>query len=176
MILYMLRHASAGEPKADPVKDDRRPLDSEGVGQAHDVGRALAALEVQVDAVVSSPLKRAMQTAAVAANELGFDGKIQRHAALHGDASFDQFRQLLRDFSDGDSVLLVGHNPSLSEFLSLLLSGGTRRRSVDLRKGGVAKIEVERNDASLSWCLTPKVVRALYRTAAVKSRPKTERK
>ena len=58
MILYFLRHASAGEHVANPKKDEKRALDKEGIEQCGYIGRALAALDVQVDAIVSSPLKR----------------------------------------------------------------------------------------------------------------------
>ena len=62
MIIYFLRHASAGERMSNPKKDEKRALDKEGIEQCGYVGRALAALDVQVDAVVSSPLKRSTQT------------------------------------------------------------------------------------------------------------------
>ena len=65
MQIFFLRHANAGEPKLNPAKDEKRPLDKLGIEQSHDVGRALAALDVTVDAVLSSPLRRATQTASV---------------------------------------------------------------------------------------------------------------
>jgi phosphohistidine phosphatase SixA len=68
MIVYFLRHANAGEPMANPKKDEKRALDKEGIGQCGTVGRALAALDVQVDAIISSPLKRAAQTASLVGN------------------------------------------------------------------------------------------------------------
>ena len=77
MILYFLRHASAGEHFANPKKDEKRALDKEGIEQCGYIGRALAALDVQVDAIVSSPLKRCTQTASLVGNELGYEGKLQ---------------------------------------------------------------------------------------------------
>ena len=71
MILYFLRHASAGEHLANPKKDENRALDKEGIEQCGYIGRALAGLDVQVDVIVSSPLKRCTQTAALVGNELG---------------------------------------------------------------------------------------------------------
>ena len=49
MIIYFLRHASAGEPFVNPKKDEKRALDKEGIEQCGYVGRALAAIEAQVD-------------------------------------------------------------------------------------------------------------------------------
>jgi phosphohistidine phosphatase SixA len=76
MIIYFVRHASAGQKKATPKKDEKRPLDAEGVHQCTQMGRILSAMEVTVDAVISSPLKRATQTAALVANEIGYEGKL----------------------------------------------------------------------------------------------------
>jgi len=65
MIIYFLRHASAGEPLVNPKKDEKRALDKEGIEQCGYVGRALAAIEAQVDVIISSPLKRCTQTASL---------------------------------------------------------------------------------------------------------------
>src|SRR5690349_12975289 len=95
MIVYFLRHASAGESKRDPKKDEARPLDRDGVEQCGLIGRVLAALEIQVDAVVSSPLKRAAQTAVLVGNELGFEGKLLFDDSLRPESPFEKFRELL---------------------------------------------------------------------------------
>jgi phosphohistidine phosphatase len=52
MIIYFVRHASAGQKKATPKKDEKRPLDAEGVHQCTQMGRILSAMEVTVDAVI----------------------------------------------------------------------------------------------------------------------------
>jgi phosphohistidine phosphatase len=178
MIVYFLRHASAGQHKANPEKDERRPLDDDGIRQAHDVGRALAALDVQLDAVLSSPLKRATQTASLVANETGFEGKLEIVDGLRPDAAYPAFQALVRKHETQDAIMVVGHNPSLSEFLSMMVSGGTNKETAELRKGAVAKVEVTgRRSATLQWCLTPKVVRVLYDTgSAVRSQAKRARK
>ena len=82
MILYFLRHASAGEPVSNPKKDEKRALDETGIEQCGYVGRALAALDAQVDIIISSPLKRAAQTASLVGNEMGYEGKLQLEDAL----------------------------------------------------------------------------------------------
>jgi phosphohistidine phosphatase len=92
MIVYFLRHANAGERMLSPKKDEKRGLDKEGIEQCGYVGRALAALDVQVDAVISSPLKRSTQTAALVGNEMGFEGKLQIEPALRPQATFADFR------------------------------------------------------------------------------------
>ena len=85
MIIYFLRHANAGQSLMNPKKDEKRALDPAGVEQCGYVGRALAALEVHPDAMISSPLKRATQTASLVGTEMGYEGKLVLEDALrHG--------------------------------------------------------------------------------------------
>jgi len=175
MIVYFLRHASAGQSKNDPAKDDKRALDDDGIEQCGYIGRALAALDVHVDVVISSPLKRATQTASLVGTEMGHEAKLVTDRALLPGASFPSFRDLLNRHSKQEAIMVVGHNPSMSEFLGKLIGDGAEAY-VDLKKGAVAKVEVDRKMAALHWCLTPKVVRTLYESAAASSRPKTSRK
>lgn len=176
MIIYFLRHANAGEHMSNPKKDEKRPLDKAGIEQCGYVGRALAALDTQVDVILSSPLKRAAQTASLVGNELSYEGKLQLEDDLRPDASFTNFWNLLEKYRKYESIMVVGHNPSLSEFLGRLISETGCEASTELKKGAVAKVETGRNSGTLQWCLTPKVVRDLYAAAAESSRPKTSRK
>ncbi len=176
MIVYFLRHANAGERLASPKKDEKRGLDKEGIEQCGYVGRALAALDAQVDAVISSPLKRATQTASLVGNEMGFEGKLQIEPALRPQGTFAEFRKLLDKYAKLEAMMVVGHNPNLSEFLGRVVSPSGCEAAMELRKGAVAKVELRRSSGSLSWCLTPKIVRSLYAAAAESSRPKSSRK
>jgi len=176
MIVYFLRHANAGNHLANPKKDEKRALDKEGIEQCGYVGRALAALDVQVDTVISSPLKRATQTAALVGNELGHEGKLQIDPALRPQATFAEFRKLLDKYARQEAIMVVGHNPNLSEFLGRIISDAGCEAAAELRKGAVAKVELRRTSGSLHWALTPKILRALHAAAADSSRPKSSRK
>ncbi len=177
MVIFFLRHASAGKKRPNPKQDEKRPLDKDGIEQCREVGRALAALDIQVEAIVSSPLKRATQTAALVGNEIGYEGALKLDAALRPDATYEDFRALLRKNSKFESIMVVGHNPNLSEFCSLLLSQGKEAGAIDFKKGGVARVEHSGKDGGeLMWCITPRLVRSLHSTATDKSRPKTARK
>ena len=176
MIVYFLRHASAGEHLANSKKDEKRALDKIGIEQCGVVGRALAVLNVHVDVLVSSPLKRATQTASLVGNELSHEGKLHLDDALRPDATLADFRKLLDKYKKFEAIMVVGHNPTLSEFLGCLISEAGCQASIDLRKGGIAKVETGRSSAELQWCVTPKVLRELYTAAEESSRPKTSRK
>jgi phosphohistidine phosphatase len=176
MIIYFLRHASAGQRLLTPKKDEKRALDKEGIEQCGYVGRALTALEAQVDAVVSSPLKRATQTASLVGNEMGYEGKVQIDTGLKPGATVDDFRRMLEKFSRLESILVVGHNPNLSQFLGAIISDPGCEASVELKKGAVARVEMRRSSGTLLWCFTPKALRSLYTAAVESSRPNTSRK
>jgi phosphohistidine phosphatase len=176
MIVYFLRHASAGEHLANPKKDEKRALDKEGIDQCGYIGRALAALDVQVDVIVSSPLKRCTQTAALVGNELGHEGKLQTDPGLRPVAGLADFRKILEKYSRQEAVMVVGHNPNLSQFLGAMISDSGCEASLELKKGAVAKVEMRRTSGTLQWCLTPKVLRSLYDAAVESSRPNTSRK
>ncbi|HET9408691.1 MAG TPA: phosphohistidine phosphatase SixA [Candidatus Sulfotelmatobacter sp.] len=176
MIVYFLRHASAGEHMANPKKDEKRGLDKDGIEQCGFIGRAMVALDVQVDAIISSPLKRATQTAALVGNELSYEGKIQIDAGLRPGAGLAEFRKLLEKYSRQEAIMVVGHNPNLSRFLGSVISDSGCEASVDLKKGAVARVEMRRTSGTLHWCLTPKLARTLYASAVESSRPKSSRK
>jgi phosphohistidine phosphatase len=176
MFLYFLRHASAGQRLSDAKKDEKRGLDKDGMEQCGYVGRALAAAGVQVDIIISSPLKRSTQTASLVGNEMGHEGKLVLEAALRPEATFSDFQKMLEKYARQDSILLVGHNPNLREFLGRVISETGCEATVELKKGAVAKVEMRRSSGSLSWCITPRIVRALQAAAAESARPKTSRK
>jgi phosphohistidine phosphatase len=176
MIIYFLRHASAGSHLANPKKDEKRGLDQDGIEQCGYVGRALAALDVGVDAIIASPLKRATQTASLVGNEMGFEGKLQTDPALRPEATFADFRKLLGRYVKNEAIMVVGHNPNLSEFAGRLIADGNREAGIDLKKGAVARVELSRQSGTLTWCLTPKLLKTLQASAAESVRPKTSRK
>jgi phosphohistidine phosphatase len=177
LIIYFLRHASAGQHKGTRSQDEKRPLDEEGIEQSRYIGRALAAMEVQVEGIICSPLTRATQTASLVANELGHEAKLELSAALRPDADYDDFLKLLDANAAKDSIMVVGHNPTISAFLSLLITRGASRDAVGLKKGAVAKVEVAgRKPAVLRWLFLPALVRAVYDSKGTSSRPKTPRK
>ncbi|HLJ76254.1 MAG TPA: phosphohistidine phosphatase SixA [Acidobacteriaceae bacterium] len=175
MNLYILRHASAGTRRKNPVIDVKRPLDKDGKQQSILVGTYLSALNVQFDRVVSSPLKRALQTASLVANETGYDAKIEISDALTPEATLQKFQDLVRNLSKFENVLVVGHNPNLPIFLSSLIAP-SGRISIRLRKGAIARVDCTRLPGILHWLVDPRILRGAYSKATKRSRPKTSRK
>ena len=183
MNLFILRHASAGVRRTNPVLDRKRPLDKDGKRHCLQLAQVLNAGKLSFDLIVSSPLKRCLQTASLVGTETGYDAKILSSAALAPDASLPQFQNLLSECAGYENLLLVGHNPNLTSFLAALIVPGTTtpleagtRPPVRLRKGSLARLSYSRGPATLQWLLDPRTVRALYATSTSKSRSKTSRK
>src|SRR5258708_23917319 len=122
MILYFVRHASAGTAFSNLKKDEKRPLDDDGIEQCGVVGRALAALDVQPDVIISSPLKRATQTASLIGNELGYEGNLQLQPTPRPEATVTDIRPILEKYAKHEAVMFVGHNPTITDFLPRIIT------------------------------------------------------
>jgi phosphohistidine phosphatase len=177
MNLYILRHASAGLRRTNPVLDFKRPLDKEGKKQCLQLAHVLNELDVQFDLIISSPLKRCLQTASLIGTETGYEAQILSSDALAPSAAFKEFQKLLRDHSASENLLVVGHNPNLSSFLgSLLVPAASPEAKIRLRKSSIARVVLTRGPATLQSLIDPRTVRALYTTSTKSSRRKTSRK
>lgn len=163
VIIYFLRHASAGKIKLPGKKDEKRPLDKKGEKQCKEMGRLLFKLKVKPDAFISSPLTRAVQTAELVAEQIKFTADITLSDALRPDASYDEFQELLHQFQESKSIIIVGHNPNFSEFLSLLITKGADKKAIEMKKGAVAKLEPINGRYQLTWCVTPGLIRDAHR-------------
>ncbi len=175
MNLYVLRHASAGTSRENPLVDVKRPLDKEGKQQCLLIGNYLNALRVQFDLIASSPLKRALQTASLVGTEVGYDTKIQVAEALAPGATVPAFQEFVATLAKYENVLIVGHNPNLPQFLgSLIVSPG--RASIRLRKGAIARVDCTRRPGILNWLVDPRILRGAYTSVTKRSLRKTSRK
>lgn len=175
MNLYILRHASAGTRRENPLLDVKRPLDKEGKQQCILVGSYLTALNVQFDLIASSPLKRALQTASLVGTEVGYDAKIQVTEALSPGATIATFQQFMASLAKYENVLVVGHSPNLPEFLgALIVSPG--RANIRMRKGAIARVDCTRRPGVLNWLVDPRILRGVYTDVTKRSRRKTSRK
>jgi phosphohistidine phosphatase len=159
MNLYIMRHGLAVDRGTSGFEDDsERPLTSQGERKVQHVAETLARMEVAFDAILSSPLVRARQTAEVVKKELKYRKEIQLTEHLSPGGSARQLVKLMQDLPGPlQDVLLVGHEPDLGQLASLLLTGGD---ALDIRfkKGGVARLSVDTlragRCATLEWLLT----------------------
>lgn len=177
MNVYVLRHASAGTRRANPLIDVKRPLDKEGKHQCVLVANCLNALRIQFDVVASSPLKRALQTASLVGNEIGHEGKIMVSDALAPAATVLQFQKLIGELSKYENILVVGHSPNIQQFLSsLVVPAGFGKANLRMRKGAIARVDLTQRPGNLVWLLDPRLVRLIYANLPKRPRRKVSRK
>ena len=176
MILYLMRHADAGVSRGNPLLDAKRGLVKEGKEQCMLMARVLAAVKAPIDIIVSSPLKRALQTAQFVGTELGFEGKVEIADALAPEGTYADFQAMLASHAGHDAMLAVGHNPNLFKFLGRLITGNGEAVSVRMRKGSIARIDLDKHPARLQWLIDPRTARLIYASVTKRSRPKTSRK
>src|ERR1700722_4333691 len=177
MNLFILRHASAGLRRPNPLLDKKRPLDKEGKKHCLQLAYLLNALDIQFDLIISSPLKRCLQTASLVGTETGYEAPILNSTALAPEAGLKDFQKLLREYSDRENLLVVGHNPNLTNYFgALLVPLSSPEAKVRLPKGSLARVLLTRGPGTLQGLLDPRTVRALYATSTKSSRRKTSRK
>jgi phosphohistidine phosphatase len=152
MLLHLLRHADAGDPEAWEGPDAARPLSDKGRKQSKRLGAHLAAIGFKTDALITSPKLRASQTAELVADALGTD--VAEDDRLAGSLDLETVDAILGGAGDPASAVIVGHDPDFSDLLSELCGA-----DVSLRKGAVARVEVDRplraRGGTLRWLLPP---------------------
>jgi phosphohistidine phosphatase len=152
--LFFLRHGIA-EDYSPTGRDADRRLTAEGLTEMDAVGAGMAALGLRFDLLLSSPKVRARQTAEIAAAALGQGEQLKLEAALGHGCGLIELREILADVDGKSRVLLVGHQPDLSENIGALIGGGC----VQMKKASLACLEVERIEpggGELRWLLPSK--------------------
>jgi phosphohistidine phosphatase len=158
MQIYLLRHgiaedAAPGRPDAD------RALTPEGREKLRRVMKRARSAGVEPGAILASPLRRAVETAEVAAETLGFSGKIGKTRALLPDASPHDLWAEIRAHPVESAILLAGHEPQMSSLVAFLLDSPSL--NVDMKKAALVRVDCERTGPRpggvLKWMLTPAV-------------------
>ena len=161
MDIYVLRHGLAGvrDRQAYP-NDDERPLTPKGVRRMGRQVRGLNSIGLSVDAIITSPLVRAVQTAEIVHQRLDNPGELVTSSALAPASNpMVLVGELAREYSSADKVMLVGHEPYLSALISLFATGDPEP-AVRLKKGALCKMRVPEPSYGrcgwIEWLLTPR--------------------
>ena len=161
MRLVIIRHAIAVPHGTPKVSEDERPLTPRGRRRFEEAARGLARVCRRPDALLTSPLVRARETADIAAEAWG-QVEPQEDPALAG-GSFEQVAAALDKHAREKVVAIVGHEPDVSGLLARLLGTSSTER-LTFKKGGAALVDVPGRLAeggALVWYLPPRVLRAL---------------
>jgi len=158
MQIYLLRHGIADDAKPGQP-DSERALTEEGRDKLRRVLKRARTADLEPDLILASPYRRALETAAVAAEVLGYKGEIERIRALEPDASpFDTWNEI-RQRKEERAILLASHEPLMSSMVAFLLDCPALR--VEMKKAALVRIDCERFGPKaagvLKWMLTPGV-------------------
>lgn len=158
MQVYLLRHGTAEEVRSG-MPDESRALTAEGRKKLRHVLRAALQANVEPSLIVSSPFKRALETAEIAKNIFGYKQSVQQSDALVPNSTPQQVWKEIRSHRQESSILLVGHNPLFSDLVPYLLNSPDLQ--IDFKKGALMRIDLERLSAQpagiLRWYLTAKL-------------------
>ena len=163
MNLYIMRHAEA-EEQAVSGGDEARSLTARGRERTRNAARGLRALGLRFDAILTSPLLRAAQTAELVADEYSNNPPPQVLPALSPDIAQRDAIAALLPFARQGSVLAVGHEPQLSKLIALLLNSNDAV-AIRFKKGACVALALPKNvdpgAAELRWMLTQRQLRKL---------------
>jgi phosphohistidine phosphatase len=157
MEIYLLRHGIAEEGTG--LRDADRALTSEGKKKLRETLKAAEAAEVAPALIISSPYRRAWETAQIAAEVLQYKHEILKSKTLTPSSEPRLVWEEIREHKDLRDLMLVGHEPLFSSLTGYLL--GVPELVVDFKKGTIIRIDCERFGpeprGALRWMLVPKL-------------------
>jgi len=160
MRIFILRHAIA----EDTAKggDSQRALSEEGRKKMKDAAAGFAELDLKIDAIYSSPLVRAVQTAEILAKAISYGGKIETMQELSPGNSPEAVCERVRSLKKPENIVLSGHEPNCSDLAGYLLNGA----QIEFKKGAICLIETESvtaDSGTVLWHLSPQILRLMKR-------------
>lgn len=163
MDLLVLRHAIAVPHGSEGYeRDSDRPLTPKGAKKMLRIAQGMERLGLEIDVLLTSPFPRALQTAEIVARvfKLKNDLILTSHLAVGGDPE-KLVREIADNHGSGGRIMICGHEPYLSELISVLLSGSSDI-DMTMKKGGLCKLSTPRliygRCAILEWMLPPRVL------------------
>lgn len=158
MRCYFLRHGIAAEPDSWSGSDFDRPLTREGRERMEREAKAIEDLDLALDCIVTSPLVRAKQTAQIVAARVG--SNVVEDPRLANGFDVERLGEILCAHPDAESIMLVGHEPSMSATLGRAIGNA----QVELKKAALAGIDFGDGSTppgTLVCLIPPKVLVAL---------------
>jgi phosphohistidine phosphatase len=156
--IYLLRHAIAEDARPGQ-SDPERTLTAEGREKLRRVLKRARAAGIAPSLILSSPYRRALETAAIAAQALGYQGKVVETSALEPAASPHDAWDEIRRRRGEQSILLASHEPLMSSLAAFLLRSPAL--AVDMKKAALVRIDCQNlgpePNGVLKWMLTPAV-------------------
>lgn len=160
--LYLIRHGVAAERGEDFPDDSKRPLTGSGMSKLRKEAKALNALEVGFDLIITSPLIRTKQTAEIISETLNGKPPVTTSDSLAPAGTPAAVMQELARHMRKARIALVGHEPNLGELAARLIGA---RSPIEFKKGAICRIDFEvmppKSLGQLQWFLTPRMLRKI---------------
>jgi phosphohistidine phosphatase len=161
--LYLIRHGLAAERGENYPDDTKRPLTTRGIQRLKRESKALLALDVTFDVILTSPLVRTRQTAEVIAAGFRQPPPIVNAASLAPGGSHNAIvDELAKQSHRRKKIAIVGHEPGIGELAGRLLG---LRKGLEFKKGAICRIDVTAlpptGAGQLKWFLTPRILRKI---------------
>jgi phosphohistidine phosphatase len=160
--LYLIRHGVAADRGEEYPDDSKRPLTSDGISQLRKQAKALDALDIGFDHIITSPLVRTRQTADVFAEHLKSKPSVSNSDALAPAGTPAGVLQELGKHMRKARIALVGHEPNIGELAARLIGS---RTPLAFKKGAICRIDFEvfppKGSGQLRWFVTPKMLRKM---------------
>ncbi len=165
MELYLLRHAVAVERGTRGIADEQRALTPEGAAKMRVAAQGMKNLGVEFDALLTSPLVRARQTADIVASVYNAKNTLKELPALRPGVPVEKLWPALKPYAHCRRLMLVGHEPDMSQLASTLLTGRTTGMHLTFKMGGLCLIEIDaippKSRGTLLWLVTSKQLRLM---------------
>lgn len=160
--LYLIRHGVAAERGEDFPDDSKRPLTNGGISRLRKEAKALDAIGVAIDHIITSPLVRTKQTADIFAESLKSKPSVSQSDALAPAGTSTAVVQELAKHMRKGRIALVGHEPNIGELAGRLIGA---RMPLEFKKGGICRIDFEvfppKGIGQLRWFVTPRMLREI---------------
>lgn len=144
MDIYIVRHGIAADLDSEIVEESFRYLTIHGRNHCRIVAQRLKDMKVNFDAVFSSPLVRAVQTAEVFSSVLKYDNEIKTAIELIGGSSFSRFLQFIKRHSHNNSIAIFGHAPDVNSFtFNLIKDNPIKDLQLNFKNSSVCKINFD---------------------------------
>jgi phosphohistidine phosphatase len=171
MELFILRHGEAGKKLSSTVGDHARPLTSTGKAEVLEEAKALKRIGVKFDLIISSPLKRAYETASIVAGIYKAKNKLKVWDELAPEGRKTDVYKKISQLKEEQFILLVGHEPQLGEITKEIIhKDKTTSCNILLKKGGLLRINLLTRTpvpkGELRWLLTPRILKTVTKKPA----------
>jgi phosphohistidine phosphatase len=164
--LFILRHGEASK-KLDRTGGS---LTYTGISEIKNIANSIKTLGIKINLILTSPINVCKQSSDLI-NDV-FNNKISIMVCndLKPEGSFLNFYNEVIKYKDVPTILMVGHEPYLSNMISDIISNNNyneNRMNIILKKAGLSKIKitstVPRLKGELSWLLTPKILKKIIK-------------